>query len=172
VTDDQGLPDLYIDDRHRVTTVDPVRTRELRRTVLRPSLAAGEPLPGDDLPDAVHIAAFATGVATEPLSTCFIFRDACPSLPAARNPWHLRQMATDPGHRGGGAGSAVMAGVFAYLRGVDSGGEASGGAGDVLWCNARVSAAGFYRRMGFHTVGSEFIDSEHPIPHLRMWREV
>ena len=51
-------------------------TRELRRSVLRPNLAPGDPLPGDDLPGGVHLAAVdSDGTA---VCTCFVYADPCP----------------------------------------------------------------------------------------------
>ena len=43
--------------------------------------------------------------------------------------------------------------------------------GSLLWCNARVSAAGFYARQGFAVHGEQFVD-DRGVPHLRMWREL
>ena len=63
--------------------------------------------------------------------------------PAARAPWQLRGMATDPAVRGAGAGRALVADGLARVA-------ARGG--DLVWCDARVSAAGFYERMGFTVV--------------------
>jgi GNAT superfamily N-acetyltransferase len=144
----------------RVEIVDGVRTRALRRAVLRPQLAEHEPLPGDDLVDAVHIAALDTdGIA---VGTCFLYPDRCPWLPD-RPGWHLRQMATAPERRGHGIGAAVVA--FA-IREVQARGA------DVLWCNAREYARGFYASSGFVEHGPVFTDERHPIPHVQMWRAI
>jgi ribosomal protein S18 acetylase RimI-like enzyme len=52
-------------------------------------------------------------------------------------------MATDPAVRGAGAGRALVAEGLDRVR-------AQGG--DLVWCHARVAAAGFYERMGFVVV--------------------
>jgi predicted GNAT family N-acyltransferase len=124
------------------------------------------PLPGDELDFAVHIAAWSTqipedGASRALASTCFIYPECCPAFDTAKHHWHLRQMATDPRLRASGAGAAVILGVITYLVATDA---------DLLWCHARSSAAGFYRKVGFASVGEEFTDERHPIPHLRMWR--
>lgn len=145
----------------RVEIVDPALTTELRRSVLRPHFEVGTPLPGDDLPDAIHFAALDDdGTA---VSTCFIYANPCPWRPDERPAWHLRQMATRPDRRGGGAGSQVISALLDYIA-VRGGG--------LLWCNARERAVPFYERAGLIGEGAIFTDEAHTIPHLRMWRIV
>ena len=144
-----------------VGVVDPAATRELRRTVLRPGRAPGDPLPGDDLPDAVHLGAWDDD--GRMLGTCFVYADPCPWRPELAGAWHLRQMATVPDRRGEGIGARVLAAALDQVR--------ARGA-PLLWCHARATAAAFYARHGFERVGEVFIDAEHPIPHLRMHREL
>ena len=71
----------------------------------------------------------------------------CPWRPLARAPWQLRGMATEPDVRGSGAGRALVVEGLARV---------AGRGGDVVWCDARVGAAGFYERMGFTVVTDEF----------------
>lgn len=137
--------------------------------MLRPNLTPDDVLPGDEVADiAIHFAAWlddpnCTGaVEAAPISACVVYPDRCPFRPATA-PWHLRQMATDPQHRGIGAGSAVLAAVVAELT--DRG-------ADLLWCNARVSAQAFYQRLGFDSFGEVFTDERHTVPHIRMWRPI
>ena len=148
-----------------VEIVDADRARELRRSVLRPFDPPGAPLPGDRVDDVVHFAALAADGAV--LSTCFVYADDWPypallptHLPAVSPGWHLRQMATDPAHRGRGAGSAVLQAVIAYVD------ERAG----MLWCNARVPAIPFYERHGFAGVGDIHPDGDPPIPHRYLYR--
>jgi GNAT superfamily N-acetyltransferase len=148
----------------RVLVVDPQTTRELRRSVLRPLAGPDDPLPGDDRTDAVHFAALAMADADDVTvrSTCFVFPDPWP--PAPNEPaWHLRQMATDPEHRGQGAGAAVMRAVIAYVA------REGGG---ILWCHAREAAFGFYERHGFRPDGDVHPSGEPAIAHQYMWRTV
>lgn len=144
----------------RVEVVDPARTRELRRSVLRPNLPPDAPLPGDELPDAVHLGAV---VGDAVLSTCFVYLEPCPWRPELEPAWHLRQMATAPEARGRGLGGAVLAAALEH---------AAARGGRVLWCNVREPAVGFYRRYGLRAHGEVFTDERHPAPHLRMWREL
>ncbi len=59
----------------------------------------------------------------------------------------LRGMATLEQYRGQGAGSIIVAFAEAVLQkdGVE-----------VLWCNARTSAQGYYEKLGFKTHGDVF----------------
>ena len=145
----------------RVGPIDEALTRELRRSVLRPHQAPGDPLPGDDLPSGVHIGAVDDDGTV--VGACFVYPDECAWLPDARGAWHLRQMATSPDRRGQGVGAAVLSAAVAHVR-------AQGA--PVVWCHARETAVSFYARHGFRGHGEIFIDREHPIPHLRMWRDL
>jgi predicted N-acetyltransferase YhbS len=138
-----------------VGTATTAETLPLRAAVLRPD---GHPaaMAGDDEPGTLHLAARApdgriVGVVR--------FSPApCPWRPDARAPWQLRGMATDPEVRGAGAGRAL---VDEGLRRVADRGA------DLVWCDARVSAAGFYERMGFVVVTESY--EKPPIgPHVGM----
>lgn len=76
----------------------------------------------------------------------------------ARAPWQLRGMATDPAVRGSGAGRALVA---------EGLGRVAAHGADLVWCDARVAAVGFYERMGF-TVVTEQFDKPEGGPHLGM----
>jgi GNAT superfamily N-acetyltransferase len=142
----------------RIEVVEPATTRELRRSVLRPTLPVGAALPGDDRPDAVHIGAVVDG---RVLSTCFVFVEPCPWAPQVTPAWHLRQMATAPDVRGRGLGGAVLEAALAHAR-------AAGGR--ALWAAVREPAVAFYARHGLERHGEIFVDPQHPIPHQHMWR--
>lgn len=144
----------------RVEVIEEHRSRELRRSVLRPSLPPGAPLPGDEVPDAVHLAAVDDDGTV--VCTCFVYADPCPWLPDVPA-WHLRQMATAPDRRSAGHGRAVVEAAVDHCRNAGA---------DVLWCNARETAAGFYERLGFVRHGAVFTDERHTIPHVRMWRDL
>jgi predicted GNAT family N-acyltransferase len=67
-------------------------------------------------------------------------------------------MATDPAVRGSGAGRALLE---EGLRQVGARG------GDLVWCKARTTAAGFYERHGFAVVTEPF-DTPGIGPHVGM----
>jgi predicted GNAT family N-acyltransferase len=82
----------------------------------------------------------------------------CPWRPEARAPWQLRGMATGSAVRSTGVGRAL---VTEGLRRV------TGLGGDLVWCDARMAAVGFYERMGFAVVTEVFQKAEGG-PHLGM----
>jgi len=127
--------------------IRPITAREAR-TVRLPVLRAGLPpesaiLDHDDDPGTRHFGAFdgqrLVGVAT-------FFAEPCAFRPG-RRAWRLRGMATLEDMQGRGAGSAL----------VDEGIRATIASGaDLMWCNARVTAAGFYEKLGFVAVSDVF----------------
>jgi predicted GNAT family N-acyltransferase len=141
----------------KVGVVDASRTRELRRAVLRPHLTLDDELPGDDRPEAVHIAAID---GDQVVSACFVYPEPCPWRPDTPG-WRLRSMATAADRQGTGAGSQVLAGVVDYLA------ERGGG---TLWLHARQSAVGFYARHGMVEHGPPYIEND--LPHRTMWRAI
>jgi predicted GNAT family N-acyltransferase len=80
----------------------------------------------------------------------------------SRAPWQLRGMATDPAVRGTGAGRALVAEGVARVAALG---------GDLVWCDARVAAVGFYERMGFAVVTEQF-DKPEGGPHLGMLKDL
>ena len=61
--------------------------------------------------------------------------------------YQLRGMATHPDEGGKGYGTALINFAIEYLREYNT---------DYLWCNARSSAADFYKRIGFISQSPEF----------------
>jgi GNAT superfamily N-acetyltransferase len=144
-----------------VEIVGPDLARELRRAVLRPQRSVQDVLPGDELPDAVHFAVLDPD--RQAVGTCFVYAEACPWRPELLPAWHLRQMATAPGLRGRGIGSAILTAAVDWC---------TAQRGRLLWCNAREGAVAFYARHGFEAYGAIFTDERHTIPHQRMSREL
>lgn len=73
--------------------------------------------------------------------------------------YQLRGMATRPDCHGAGYGAKVLEACLNYVREQN---------GFELWCNARVSAAGFYDRQGFQKVFPETFEVPDVGPHYRM----
>jgi predicted GNAT family N-acyltransferase len=129
----------------------------LRSAVLRGGGPAG--MPGDDDPATVHLAARTAD--REVLGVARLSPAPCPWREAGA-PWQLRGMATAPSARGGGVGRALLDAALALVA-------ARGG--DLLWCDARTTAAGFYERHGFAVVAGPY-DKPGIGPHLGMLREL
>jgi predicted GNAT family N-acyltransferase len=145
----------------RVEDIPAEATHDLRWRILRDS-RPGAPVvfPEDSRPDAFHLGvrdADGTVVAVASFSA-----EATPYRPE-HSAVRLRGMAVDWPAQHHGLGRLLVTTVVGRLRraGVE-----------VLWCNARDSAAGFYARLGFDVVGDRFVLPESGIAHHVMLREI
>ena len=147
-----------------VRPITAAETRPLRSAVLRPGQPASSLVyPGDDAPGSFHAGAVVNG---EIVGIATVYPEPMPLAAETEldpaNAFRLRGMATRPDLQGTGVGRAVLA------RCIEHAAEARA---DLLWCNARVSALGFYRRLGFETVGDTF-EIAGIGPHVVMWTRV
>ena len=118
------------------------------RTVRHPILRAGLPpestiLDHDDDAGTRHFGAYDR---TRLIGVATFFAEPCPLRPGLRA-WRLRGMATVVDLQRSGIGRALVAEGIRVAA-------ADGAA--LVWCNARVSARGFYEKVGFVAVGDEF----------------
>jgi GNAT superfamily N-acetyltransferase len=142
----------------------------LRHAVLRPRQSIDKVVwDNDDDPGTATFGAIdrasrsVVGVATvfrEPAPFDVTEAGVPPGAGSRTTTWRLRGMATRPDAQGQGIGSSVLRAVFDHVA-------AAGG--DLLWCNARVSAVTFYERAGFRTWGEEWV-AAYIGPHVVMWR--
>jgi GNAT superfamily N-acetyltransferase len=137
--------------------------------VLRPGKTLDElEYAGDDHPRGAHFGAF--DEAGRLVGIASVFPDTAPdelrgAMPeAAFHPlaFRLRGMATLPDVRGAGHGRDLLEACFDHARQQGSA---------YLWCNARVSAAGFYHAMGLEAFGDAF-EIDLIGPHYVMGRAV
>lgn len=146
----------------RVEQVPAERTYPLRQRVLRPYLTLAEmkPLPGEQGPGSVHLAALTPD--DEVVGTGMLLREPFSRMPERTDAWRLRGMAVDADRRGHGIGAAVLGRMIEHV---------AGHGGGLIWCNARLLARSFYQRAGFSAVGAEW---DEPLigPHVTMWRPV
>jgi len=144
----------------------------LRHAVLRAHQGIEDvPFEQDDEPGTATFGAVERGSGAV-VGVATVFRERAPFDPAEAgvpagtgseaSTWQLRGMATRPDLQGRGIGSAVLGAIFDHVA-------AEGG--DLLWCNARVSAVAFYERAGFRTWGEEWVEPAHG-PHVVMWRPI
>jgi predicted GNAT family N-acyltransferase len=142
-----------------VDEVAPEITYALRRAVLRPD--GGEVTwAGDEDPATFHLAARSTDGRV--VGVVRFSPARCPWRGDVAAPWQLRGMATDPAVRGGGTGRALL--LDGLARVAERG-------GDLVWCDARTTASGFYERMGF-TVVTEPFDKPGIGPHVGMLKDL
>jgi predicted GNAT family N-acyltransferase len=129
-------------ERALIRRISAEEVRSLRHRVLRPGQSFDQTVyPGDEA--GVHLGAFDDGNRLVGISS--LYREDRPGGPSGG--WRLRGMATADDVRGHGYGAALLAASIAHV-------DAEGGT--ELWCNARIPAAGFYRRAGFDIVSEEF----------------
>ena len=138
-----------------VRAVAASEVRPLRHAVLRPGrpLSAGN-FSGDDEPTTNHFGAYRDGAL---LGVASVYRAGLPERPGVPA-IQLRGMAVEPDVRGSGIGRQLIHACVEFTR--------DNGVG-LLWCNARVTAVGFYRKLGFEIVGPEF-EIPDVGPHFRM----
>ena len=137
----------------RVEDVPAEATHDLRRRILRGSRPeAPVVFPEDSRPGAFHLAVCHddTVLAVASFST-----EPTPYRPG-RTAVRLRGMAVDWPFQQHGIGRLLVTTVIDRLRSVGV---------DVLWCNARDSAGGFYAGLGFEVVGDGFVLPESGIAH-------
>ncbi len=136
-----------------VTVTSAADTHALRRRILRDSVAnADVHFVQDDDPATFHLGY----VAGDELVGIATFTPAETPYRGGASAWQLRGMAVDDAQQGKGVGAAIIDEAVDRLR-------AEGAS--VLWCNARDSAAAFYKKLGFGTEGEGFSTKATGLPH-------
>jgi len=130
-----------------IRLIDAASTGALRQAVLRPHQTLAECVyPGDNDETSFHYGAFHDDQLVTIASVNVERETRFEQFPQTRQ-LRLRGMATDPSCRGHGFGKAVLQRCLAHAW--------STGA-ELLWCNARTTAAGYYERMGFLVIPDTF----------------
>jgi GNAT superfamily N-acetyltransferase len=118
---------------------------ELRWAVLRTGMPRETAVyPEDAREDTFHIAAYDDEGAVRGCVT--FFPDPMPGEDAPA--YRFRGMGSAPEVRGRGFGAGAL---LAGLR------ESAARGAELVWCNGRTSATGFYEHLGFTAVGAEFV---------------
>ena len=137
-------PSTFDDGNMGFTFIKAQETWPLRHRVLRPHQPLEEcDFPNDRNPDSFHLGVFDRG---ELICIGSFYAERAEGLKGWRQ-FRLRGMATHPEHRGRGAGSRLMHFAMDHLVSLRA---------DLLWCNARTGALGFYERLGFEVQGPAF----------------
>jgi predicted GNAT family N-acyltransferase len=119
--------------------------RPLRHKVLRPNLPiSSSVMPLDNHDASLH---FCVNNGNRILSVASFYKEPFDEL-SNKESYRLRGMATEPKEQGNGYGSQVLKAALIYLKQKTN--------TEILWCNARTTAFGFYEKMGFSIVGDEF----------------
>jgi predicted GNAT family N-acyltransferase len=95
------------------------------------------------------------------ISNGTIIKQAQPQLPNAKQPYRLRGMATDINQQKKGLGRKIILAAETELKKRHC---------DLLWFNARVSAEGFYQKLGYTAIEDIFnIDTIGPHKIMYKW---
>ena len=127
-----------------VKQIDAKDTIHLRHTVLRPNGKVEDcNFDNDNEDNTFHLGAYLN----EQLVSCASFYlQNHPEIPNEYQ-YRLRGMATNEEHRGKGLSSELLRVAFPMIKRNHV---------NIIWCNARSSAVGFYEKVGFKKIGSEF----------------
>ncbi len=127
----------------KIRSISAKEAQPLRAAILRPGLELQASIyPLDEAEESLHMGAFEDG---ELVTVASVFHEPRPGEDDGGE-WRLRGMVTLPHRQRGGYGRAVLEECIAEIR--------RRGA-TTLWCNARIDAVEFYRKLGFETVGGE-----------------
>lgn len=138
-----------------VKQIDAKDTYNIRNKILRPGLPVESCyFDGDNDDQTFHLGAFRDDKLA---SIASFYINIHPEFPEEYQ-YQLRGMATLDKYQGEGLSSALLKTAFPIIKKNHI---------SRLWCNARVSAIGFYKKVGFEEIGEEF-DIPGVGPHLLM----
>ncbi|MFN0033083.1 MAG: GNAT family N-acetyltransferase [Flavobacteriales bacterium] len=141
----------------QVRIVEPAACKPLRHLVLWPHIADEKDcvIDLDHNEGAIHLGTFDSGLL---VSIGSLFQQSTPKLNTS-NQYRLRAMATHPDYRGKHCGALLISEAIQLLKQKNV---------QVLWCDARLNAIGFYTSMGF-----QLLDEPYEVPcigpHKFMW---
>ncbi len=136
------------------------QTKPLRHLVLWPHISDVEKciIDIDDREDAFHVGTFEQG---QIISVGSFFQMNSSKL-EFNHQYRLRAMATSPDFQGMNAGKELISFAVNELKRRDI---------EVLWCDARIKAKGFYANLGFTSL-DEVYDVPLIGPHKFMWMKL
>ena len=142
-----------------IKKVSAEKIRKLRHKTLR----QGKPFSTtsynrDNEKETFHFACF---VKKETVSCATFYPEKLEKI-KSRKAFRLRGMATDEKHRKKGLGKKIIEESFKEIKKKE---------GDLLWCNARLVAVEFYKKMGLKTIGEKF-DISDIGPHYVMYKKI
>lgn len=140
--------------------ITPEQTRPLRHLVLWPHIAKEEDcvIDIDHRDDAFHLGVFVDG---ELKCIGSFFAMQSDKIPFSKQ-YRLRAMATHPDWHGRGLARQLILHALDILKNKEQ---------DILWCDARLKAVGFYERLGFSQI-DEVYEVPKIGPHKFMWKEI
>lgn len=142
-----------------IKQIDAKDTYKVRQKILRPEGKLEDcHFPGDNDELSFHLGAYKD---EKLVSVASFYMDNHPMI-SAEYQFRLRGMATLEENRSHGMSSALLRTAFPLITKNHV---------NTLWCNARLSAVGFYEKVGFKTIGDQF-DIEGIGAHVLMIKEL
>jgi len=127
-----------------IKEIKPDITYEIRHKILRPNQDIADCIYKTDLEaGGFHLGAFYDGELVSVVSFCIENN----SKFLSEKQYRLRAMATLPEFRKLGAGRKIVNYGEDMIKSMDY---------DILWCNARATAQGYYEKLGFEPYGDIF----------------
>ena len=144
---------------HSIQEITATRTYPVRQLVLR----AGKPIEschfvGDELPSTHHFGYF---TANQLLGVISLFEAENVTFSEQKS-FQIRGMAVLESHQKKGIGEALVREAETFCKKQKT---------TLIWFNARTSAVGFYKKMGYEIVGSEF-EIKEVGPHFLMYKKI
>ena len=146
-------------NNHSVQEITATRTYPVRQLVLR----AGKPIEschfeGDELPSTHHFGYFTKD---QLLGVISLF-EAENTAFSEQKSFQIRGMAVLESHQKKGIGEALVREAETFCKKQKT---------TLIWFNARTSAVGFYKKMGYEISGSEF-EIKEVGPHFLMYKKI
>ena len=117
-------------------------TYPIRREELRKNVSLSHVMKGDDDSETLHLGLYLND---ELVSIASFMKASLPEFEGLQ--YQLRGMATSEMHQGKGLGRKLLRSAEERLQKMGV---------DVLWCNARTKARGFYEKLGYQVMGPSF----------------
>ncbi len=143
----------------KVLRINASDTYQIRNQILRP----GKPVEAchydnDENEQTFHLGAF---LDSKLVSVASFYFEKNEKLEEEYQ-YRLRGMATLKEHQGKGLSSALLKTAFPIIKQNFC---------QLLWCNARVGAQGFYQKVGFEKIGGEY-NIKDIGPHVLMYKNI
>ena len=141
----------------RIVKLKAEDTYSIRKEILRKNMTLSHEMKGDFDSDALHL-----GIYELDKLVCIGSFMKAARTDLSGQQYQLRGMATSDGSQGKGYGKLLLQEAEAILKRKDI---------DIIWCNARVVAIDFYKKMGYQLM-SEIFEVPQIGPHYVMFKKL
>jgi ribosomal protein S18 acetylase RimI-like enzyme len=144
---------------YSIQEITAINTYAIRQPVLR----ADKPIEscrfeGDELPSTHHFGCF---VEDQLIGVISLYEIGNPHFDKQKS-FQIRGMAVLNGYQKQGVGEALVRAAESFCANQKT---------SIIWFNARTSAVGFYKKMGYEVTGSEF-EIKEVGPHFLMYKKI